>query len=83
MVTPVRIEPATTWIGRRELDYRAGDGIEVRLLWNPKTNAVSVWVAEREGSTFEFEVPPGDALEAFHHPYAYTANIPLTIGYAA
>jgi hypothetical protein len=75
MVTPLRIEPAKTRIGMRELDHRTGDGIEVRLLWNPKTKAVSVSVAEREGSTFEFRVPPGDALEAFHHPYAYAAHI--------
>ena len=57
----------------RELDQRVGDGIEVRLLWNAETKDVLVSVAEREGLGFEFQVPPTDALDAFHHPYAYAA----------
>jgi hypothetical protein len=28
---------------------------------------------EREGDTLEFQVPPAQALDAFHHPYAYAA----------
>jgi hypothetical protein len=60
----------------RELDRRRGDGIEVRLLWNARTNRVLVSVAdEREGDSFEVEVRDGDALEAFHHPYAYAAAV--------
>jgi hypothetical protein len=55
----------------RELDHRASDGIDVRLLWNAETKAVLVSVAERDGVDFEFQVPPTDALQAFHHPYAY------------
>jgi hypothetical protein len=55
----------------RELDHRASDGIDVRLLWNAETKAVLVSVAERDGTSFEFQVPPADALQAFHHPYAY------------
>jgi hypothetical protein len=58
-------------IAIRELDHRASDGIEVRLLWNAETKAVLVSVAERDGVGFEFQVPPTDALDAFHHPYAY------------
>ena len=60
-------------IAIRELDHRLGDGIEVRLLWNAETKDVLVSVAERDGLGFEFQVPPTDALEAFHHPYAYAA----------
>jgi hypothetical protein len=60
-------------IAIRELDHRASDGIEVRLLWNAETKDVLVSVAERDGMIFEFQVPGTDALEAFHHPYAYAA----------
>jgi hypothetical protein len=56
----------------RELDRRRSDGIEVKLLWNPRRNRVSVAVEdERHGEVFEFEPDSADALAAFHHPYAY------------
>ena len=59
----------------RELNHRVNDGIEVRLLWNSDTNGVSVSVAEtRYEVSFEFGVAAIDALEAFHHPYAYAAQ---------
>ena len=58
----------------RELDRRISDGIEVVLLWNPRTNEVSVAVEDgRTGDAFEFDVRANDALTAFHHPYAYAA----------
>lgn len=74
MVTPLRIASAKAEIEMRELDHRTADGIEVTLLWNAKTNGVFVSVVEREGGMFEFQVPPGDALEAFHHPYAFAPD---------
>jgi hypothetical protein len=56
----------------RELDYRANDGIEVRLLWNAHTDAVTVRVDDsRHGGSFEFQVAAADAHAAFHHPYVY------------
>ncbi len=56
----------------RELDRRSGDGIVVTLLWDPGTGSVSVALADtRAGDAYEFEVPAHEALEAFHHPYAY------------
>jgi hypothetical protein len=59
----------------RELNHRVNDGIEVRLLWNSDTNAVSVAVAEtRCDVSFAFAVTGADALDAFHHPYAYAAH---------
>jgi hypothetical protein len=62
----------TTTLTIRELDHRHGDGIDVRLLWNSRTDQVSVAVEdERLGETFVLEVPGADALEAFAHPYAY------------
>ena len=59
----------------RELDRRTHDGIDVSLLWNPRTEGVSVAVTDtRASGSFEFGVEPGDALEAFWHPYAYVAH---------
>lgn len=60
----------------RELDRRAGDGIVVRLLWNPQTSRVSIEVDDqRSGDSLEFEVDGSEALSAFHHPYAYAASL--------
>jgi hypothetical protein len=62
----------TTDVAFRELDHRAGDGIDVTLLWYPETGRVSVAVVDvRSGEAFELTVPGADALEAFRHPYAY------------
>jgi hypothetical protein len=56
----------------RELDHRTNDGIDVRLLWNSRTNHVFLAVEDRRsGESFELIVPGADALDAFHHPYAY------------
>jgi hypothetical protein len=56
----------------RELDHRFSDGIDVRLLWDSRTNGVSIAVLdERSGEYFELDVDPEDAQVAFHHPYAY------------
>lgn len=59
----------------RELDRRINDGIEVTLLWDPQTYRVAVAVEDhRAGDSFELEVDPADALNAFRHPYAYAAT---------
>jgi hypothetical protein len=56
----------------RELAHRNQDGLEVTLLWNARTNEVSVEVADnRNESGFAFAVGASSALDAFHHPYAY------------
>ena len=56
----------------RELDHRTNDGIDVRLLWNSHTGRVSLEVVDaRSDASFELEVEPARALDAFHHPYAY------------
>lgn len=58
----------------RELAVRENDGISVRLLWHPRENAVSVSVEDvRAGRSFELAVEHAEALEAFHHPFAYAA----------
>lgn len=56
----------------RELDRRTGGGIDVTLLWNSRTDRLYVVVIEAQrDSDFRVAVEAGDALEAFHHPYAY------------
>jgi hypothetical protein len=59
----------------RELDSRSADGIQVRLLWSEGDNHVMVTVADaKSGDSFSIEVGDGDnALDVFHHPYAYAA----------
>ena len=61
----------TTQTMVRELDRRINDGFDVRLLWHSQANRVFVAVEGRAGDSLEFEVAPADALEAFHHPFAY------------
>ena len=68
---PVMVQESR--IAIRELDHRASEGIEVRLLWDAETKDVLVSVVERDGWRFEFQVDPTNALDAFHHPYAYAA----------
>jgi hypothetical protein len=69
--------PETLQTSVRELDHRTSAGIEVTLRWDPLTNRISVVVRdERHGESFAFGVDPADALCAFHHPYAYAANLP-------
>jgi hypothetical protein len=59
----------------RELDFRSTDGLEVTLLWQPETNRVSVSVFDaKTGDDFDLDVQPEDAVDAFHHPYAFAAS---------
>jgi hypothetical protein len=58
----------------RELDRRQNNGVEVALLWSPESNSVAVTVTDwSTGDEFAVEVDPANALDAFHHPYAYAA----------
>jgi hypothetical protein len=60
----------------RELDSRTSDGIHVQLLWQPLDGHVSVAVNDtKTGEAFELDVRHGqDALDVYHHPYAYAAT---------
>jgi hypothetical protein len=59
---------------RRELDSRVSGGMEVTLWWNPLDDRTSVEVRHFDSSeVVTFEVPPEQALEAFHHPFAHLA----------
>lgn len=58
----------------RELARRAGDGIEVTLLWSAQRGRLWVQVHERgQGRLFEVMAAPDQALNAFYHPHAYAA----------
>jgi hypothetical protein len=60
----------------RELDHRAGDGIDVRLLWRPHDNRALVAVSDaKTGEAFTLEVGDGErALDVFQHPFAYAGS---------
>ena len=59
----------------RELDRRQSDGIDVRLLWNQTDDQVVVDVFDaKTGDAFELQAAPHQALDVFHHPYAYAAS---------
>jgi hypothetical protein len=60
----------------RELDHRSGDGIEVWLLWAPADDRAIVSVRDaKAGEAFEIEVEPTEnAMDVFHHPFAYAAH---------
>jgi hypothetical protein len=65
-----------------EVDEREADGIRVTLVWNRATDTLSVLVSdERTGEAFALEVVRGeDALDLFHHPFAYAAFRGLRCG---
>lgn len=68
----------------RELDARTNDGVNVRLLWHPSSNCVAVEVVDgRTGEQFALAVHAADALDAFHHPFAYAARDELSRAAAA
>lgn len=56
----------------RELAQRQTGSVEVRLLWDSDADRVEVslhdWATD---AGFHVDVAPGDALDAFYHPYAY------------
>jgi hypothetical protein len=68
----------------RELDQRIDDGLEVTLLWSPRTGSVFVTVEDaRTDDRFHFSVEPSAALDAFRHPYAYSGAGRRPPAYAA
>ena len=58
---------------RRELAHRASNGIDVHLLWSQADDTLAVTVSDETGDSFELRVGSHEALDAFHHPYAYAA----------
>jgi len=67
-----------------ELAHRAGDGIEVSLLWHETEGRLSVICTdERSGDWFALDADPKDALDVFHHPFAYAAHRGIVYGIPA
>jgi len=59
----------------RELAQRRSGTDEVLLLWDPESDRVELYVRDRvTGTGFRVEVAPDEAIDAFYHPYAYTAE---------
>ncbi len=59
----------------RELAQRLSGTVEVLLLWHPEIEQVEISVCDSvTGVGFQMEVAPRNALDAFHHPYAYAAG---------
>jgi hypothetical protein len=57
-----------------ELASRASSGIEVTLRWNRRSDDLRVCVNDNHtGVYFELHAERDDALDIFHHPYAYAA----------
>jgi hypothetical protein len=69
----------------RELDHRINDGLDIRMLWDPGENKVTVVVRDaRNGEVFEVEVGPGDsARDVFNHPFAYEPSRRIVLAPAA
>jgi hypothetical protein len=62
---------------RRELATRADGGLEVTLFWDRRDNGISIELHHAATEqTISFRVPPGRALDAFHHPFAHLGSQP-------
>jgi hypothetical protein len=62
-----------------ELASRENNGIEVTLLWNRRSDAVRVSVTDSyTGARFELQAEHDNAIDVFHHPYAYAASRGIT-----
>ena len=68
------VEPLRTDDDWRELAHRAGDGLEISLLWSKRHDLLTVRVSDRRIRD-SFVVPVADAepLHVFEHPFAYAA----------
>lgn len=56
----------------KELDNRVTDNLDVTLWWDPVAEQVYVEVTDLKSDTSESApVDPGDALDAFRHPFLY------------
>jgi hypothetical protein len=59
----------------RELAQRLSSGDEILLLRYPACERLELSIRDlATGAGFQLEVASGDAIDAFHHPYAYAAR---------
>jgi hypothetical protein len=59
--------------GRRELAHRRSCGIDVRLIWDPAGDDLTVEVRDGEAAALVVAVGEREPLDVFRHPYAYAA----------
>jgi len=61
---------------RRELAHRASNGVSVSLFWEKVGDTLSLEVFDESNDEFfQIDVPRDRALDAFHHPYVYRAQL--------
>jgi len=73
--SPLNFDSSRMPAPARELARRLSGTDEIALLWHPEDDRVEVSVRDvTTGATFHMEVAPGNALDAFTHPYAYIAS---------
>jgi hypothetical protein len=59
----------------QELAFRAGDGLEVSLLWRRADDRLVVRVVDaKRGEAFVVRARKDNALDVFHHPFAYASR---------
>lgn len=59
----------------RELARRNTGAVEIALIWHIVTDSLSVSVKDAgNGNEFELVVDATEAMDVFHHPYAYAAS---------
>ena len=60
--------------GISELSSRSANGIDVALLWRQRDDTAIVVVMDQRGEELTLDVHDSDnALDIFHHPFAYAA----------
>ena len=70
-----------TRVPTRELAQRLSGADEVLLLWYPEGDRVELAVRNlATGVGCQIEVAPGDAIDAFYHPFAYAARCECSEG---
>ena len=67
------ISANTTRPGPRELAHRRSCGIDVRLIWDPAGDDLTVEVRDGDAAALLVPVRGRPPLDVFRHPYAYLA----------
>ena len=63
------------YFAAQEQGYFEANGLKVTLLWDPRSNEVSVEVIDQlDDSGFRLPIAGHLALDAFYHPYAYAQS---------
>jgi hypothetical protein len=69
MIITETLRPSNT----SDLMHRCSGGLDITLLWNRDTGAVTLELIDNWSDVIvEFDVPPERAVYAFNHPYAYS-----------